>query len=234
MKELFYTIKYLLVSIFTKESYDYRGTVLTQASLRPINWKVWNRWYNHRTDYSKTRIKADYYGDIKQYKFSTALSAIYSDGTVSQSNIYSYSKIKVRYGTFSFRLAAYLPSDRWNVLIELSAALSSPGIYASIYHKNGNDYITAWSYTGGTTSSKITRKIDRPITRFHDYTIKWTPEYILWYIDSKLIYKTTKNIPTNKLSIRIAVDGEDTTEYKNNEEALLLISNLIVNTTWKN
>ena len=228
MKEIYYNIKYWLQQLLIKPSYLISKPIIDRRTISPINWKVWNRWYSRRREYSYTNVDTEYVDTITQHSNGILLESKFKDNKLLLQNLYSYSKTLVGYGLFEFTLSEKLPSDNWETIIELSSSLGTPAIYFKVFKKNSKYFMSMDSVTGSLMNNKLIRIFPANPEQPNNLEIEWTPDYIEWKVNSKVVHRTFNNIPTNKLAIRLALQGKDTCNYKNNETAFTTISDLTI------
>jgi beta-glucanase (GH16 family) len=177
----------------------------------------------HQEKIKNTKFKSQDYNHKKwlQYIAETD-TAYYTSGSISTQGIvaWTYGKIEVR---------AKLPQGigQWPAIWMLGAnkidvgwpACGEIDIMEHVgYDKDsifGTIHTNAYNHMVGTQKGKSTY-IDSPYTKFHVFSIEWTPEYIKFLLDGKVYnyveneHKTTNEWPFDQdfyLKLNLAVGG---------------------------
>jgi len=197
-----------------------------------IDWTKWNQWYSKNTMHKPDSIACenklecievkDGYLHLKtddnpdsDYKLKSGLlsSHPYDGRFFSQQYGYFEIRCKPPKQGLKFWPAFWLYGETWPPEIDIFEFMSDSDIGKD--YTKGITFTTHWgpsgkkgmgSFLGTQLGRELNSKIDWS-KGFHTYACKWEWNYIEWYIDNVAVYRTSYNVPDNKMFIVVNNGG---------------------------
>ena len=117
----------------------------------------------------------------------TAKKESYGGASYTSGRITTYRKQSFQYGIMEARMKMPKGQGLWPAFWMLSNSASWPngGELDIMEHINSENvvYGTSHDWNNGNVKSESGTKYNVDVTQYHTYTIEWTEEYIIWYVD---------------------------------------------------